>query len=119
MKTKIITAVVVIAVAASGCLGGSSASDDPIEDMQYTFEGNHDYEEIKTAVDGTLRNFGMEATDENRRELGNIAYNVAYDKDWTDSMFVLDCMSVMPNTSEFGGDTPVEKLESAAVFCAK
>jgi len=105
-------------VAASGCLGGSSASDDPIEDMQVTFEGDHDYEEIKTTVDRTLRNFGMEANDENRRELGNIAYNVAYDKDWTDSMFVLKCMSGM-QPSDFAGDTPVDKLESAAVFCAK
>jgi hypothetical protein len=119
MKRKIAMFALLTLVAASGCLGGSSASDDPIEDMQVTFEGDHDYEEIKRTVDGTLQNFGMEANDENRRELGNIAYNVAYDKDWTDSMMVLSCMSVMPDTSEFGGDTPVERLESAAVFCGK
>jgi hypothetical protein len=117
MKRKVGALAFVALIVASGCVGGSS-SPDPIEDKQYSFEGDHDYEEIKRTVDRTLRNFGMEATDENRRELGNIAYNVAYDKDWTDSMFVLDCMSLM-QPSDFEGATPVDKLESAAVFCAK
>lgn len=117
MKRKTVVFGLLTLVVASGCLGGS-ASSDPIEDMQISFEGDHDREGIKTVVDDALRNFGTEVNDENRRELGNIALNAAHEKDYVDSMDVLECMRVA-NPSEFTGDTTVEKLESAAVFCAE
>ena len=118
---------VVAAVTVAGCVGGGGGGgeaneigpDDPIGQMNETFDGTSDRAELQQEVDLILQSYDVETSDENRSELGNIVLDVAEDSLVTSEMDVVTCMSnVDPEEEEVEGETKMDKIRSVAEFCA-
>jgi hypothetical protein len=119
---------VVAAVTVAGCVGGGGGGggeaneigpDDPIGQMNETFDGTSDRAELQQEVDLILQSYDVEPSDENRSELGNIVLDVAEDSLVTSEMDVVTCMSnVDPEEEEVEGETKMDKIRSVAEFCA-
>jgi len=128
MKRRTVIVLVVAAVTVAGCVGGGEGGggeaneigpDDPIGQMNETFDGTSDRAELQEEVDLILRSYDVEPTDENRSELGNVVLDVTEDSLVTSEMDVVTCMSnVDPDEEEIEGETKMDKIRSVAEFCS-
>lgn len=126
-RTLLVLAVVAVIMIA-GCVGGSEGGsgeanqigpDDPIGQMNETFDGTSDRAELQQEVDLILQSYDVESSDENRSELGNMVLDVTEDSLVTSEMDIITCMSnVDPNEEEIEGETKMDKIRSVAEFCA-
>jgi len=127
-RRTVIVLAVVAAVTVAGCVGGGEGGggeaneigpDDPIGQMNETFDGTSDRAELQEEVDLILRSYDMEPTDENRSELGNVVLDVTEDSLVTSEMDIVTCMSnVDPDEEEIEGETKMDKIRSVAEFCS-
>jgi len=131
-RAAVVVFVVIIAllgaafVIGGGSDGGNSENPattgetgDPLTQMSTVFEGDYSRSEIKDIVDASLGTFDIPVNDANRRDVGDLAVDLAEESN-KNEMEIISCVSMTgPGEGEEYEDmTKWENYQTIATGCA-